>query len=148
MKQRVKRSLNPRATCAPGFTLVEVAVVLAVVALLAGMAVPSTLAYLQKSRRSDAAASLTRLQFAQERHHELFGLYAADVHALAGARNPVSDGGLYHIHLVEAMGDRYGAVALARRDGAQAADSACAQITLVVVSGVAEYGPTPACWNR
>ncbi len=131
-----------------GFTLVEVAVVLAVTAVLAGVAIPSTMNLLQKSRRGDAVAALMRLQFAQERYHALHGLYAADARALVGARSPVSEGGLYDIRLVEAMGERYSAVALARADGPQAGDSACAQLTLVVHAGVPEYGPTPSCWNR
>jgi type IV pilus assembly protein PilE len=49
-------------------TLVEVCVVMAVIGIVSAMAWPSQLAQLQRARRLDAMAALTRLQFAQERH--------------------------------------------------------------------------------
>lgn len=133
---------------ASGYTLVEVAIVLSVAAILIGVAVPGALGMAQKSRRSDAVAALTRLQFAQERHHAAHGVYAADPRALIGASQVVSDARLYDIRLTEAAPDRYTAQAVARADGPQVRDTACAQIVLTVVGGVPEHGPTPDCWVR
>lgn len=129
-----------------GFTLVEVLVVLAVAGILAAITLPASLSYLQKARRSDAVAALTRLQFAQERFHALHGLYAADQRQLAGSVR--SDSGYYDLQLQQVEGDRFTAVATVRADGAQAGDLACQQITLQVSLGLAEHGPTPGCWNR
>lgn len=129
-----------------GFTLVEVLVVLAVAGILAGITLPASLSYLQKSRRSDAISALTRLQFAQERFHALHGLYAADLRQLA--MPPRSDSGYYELQLQQVEGERFTAVAVARVDGPQAGDLACQQITLAVVQGAPEPGPTANCWNR
>lgn len=131
-----------------GYTLVEVAVVLSVAAILIGLGIPGAMGQAQKSRRADAVAALTRVQFAQERHHAAHGVYAADTRALRGAPQVVSDGGLYDIRLADTGPDRYTAIAAARPGGAQAADTDCAQIVLSVVNGMAEHGPAPACWNR
>lgn len=131
-----------------GYTMVEVAVVLSVAAILIGVSVPGAIGQAQKSRRADAVAALTRVQWAQERHHAAHGAYASETRALLGAPQALSDAGLYDIRLADAAPDRYTAIASARPDGAQAADTACVQIVLSVVNGVAEHGPAAACWNR
>lgn len=131
-----------------GFTLVEVVVVLAAVAILAGIAWPASASYLSKARRADAIASLTRLQFAQERFHALHGLYAADLRQLSGASSPRSDEGHYEIRLVDVQPHRYTALAVALPGGPQARDTDCGEILVQVHAGTAEHGPQAACWNR
>lgn len=131
-----------------GFTLVEVAVVLTVATLLVTLAVPSSLGYLQKSRRSDAVAALARLQQAQEQFRAHHGVYSLSTRALLGASAARSEAGYYDIALVQVQGERYEARAVARADAAQAKDQECAQLTLSVVEGLAEFGPNARCWNR
>jgi type IV pilus assembly protein PilE len=51
-----------------GFTLIEVMVVVAIIAILAGVALPSYQEHVRKSRRVDAKETLTRLATQQERY--------------------------------------------------------------------------------
>jgi type IV pilus assembly protein PilE len=132
----------------PGFTLVEVAVVLAVLAVLVTVTVPSAMGSLNKARRSDAVAALTRVQVAQERFRALHGSYTSQRQSLIGAAAARSENGHYEIQLLSAQPDRYEASASARADGPQARDSECQQLTLRVQDGIAEFGPSARCWNR
>ena len=52
---------------ATGFTLMELVIVLAIVALLAAIAVPSYSSYMIRSKRTDATAALLKLAAAQEK---------------------------------------------------------------------------------
>jgi type IV pilus assembly protein PilE len=131
-----------------GLTLVEITVVLAVVGIMAAMAWPSHLAQLQRARRLDATAALTRLQFVQERHRANQGRYAVDLAELGPAAALRSPEGLYNLS-ARASGD--GAVLLlarARTDRAQADDTACREITLQLSQGLADPGPNGRCWNQ
>jgi len=129
-----------------GFTLVELAVAAAAAATLAAIALPSLQDRLVRARRADASAALQRVQLAQERHHALHGLYAADLAALG--QSGASPEGLYRVTLQPGPGEGYLATAQARADGAQAGDRDCAAITLRVVQGFAQLGPSARCWNR
>lgn len=129
-----------------GFTLVEIVVVLAVSGLLAAIALPAMESRMTAARRGDATLALERLQWAQERHRALHGLYGSSPASLGlPTRSPE---GLYEIHLEPRPGDAYLAVARPLPGGAQAGDDACAEITLQVVQGFATPGPDRRCWNR
>ena len=132
---------------ASGFTLVELCVVLAVAGVLASIAWPSYQAQLQRSRRTDAVAALTRLQFAQEKYRAHHGLYASQLGVLGGAAAPRSSEGLYDIEL-RGGGDRYEARATARADTLVAHDAGCTVLSLQVRDGLADFAPSPRCWNR
>lgn len=131
-----------------GFTLVELCVVLAVSSLLAAVAWPSFQSQLQRGRRADAIAALTRVQMAQESHRALHGLYATQLGALVGAAAPRSREGLYDIELRTTEGERYEVHAIARADTPAAADAACSPLVLKVHEGLADYAPSARCWNR
>ena len=131
-----------------GFTLVEVCVVLAITSLLATLAWPSFQSQLQRGRRADAVAALTRVQLAQESHRAHHGLYATQLGALVGAAAPRSAEGLYDIELVATGGERYEARAIARAGTAAAADTGCGPLVLRVHEGLADYAPSARCWNR
>ncbi len=129
-----------------GFTLVEVVSVCALVGVLAGIALPSYQAQMQRARRSDGVAALTRLQAAQERMRAHQGLYSSDFNALHVAS--VSDEGLYALAIELTGPDSYRASATALAGRAQAGDSECAQLQMGVKSGFVETGPGQRCWNR
>ena len=129
-----------------GFTLVEMVVALAAVAMLAVMALPAFQGRLAEARRGDATAALQRIQVAQERYRDAHGGYASSLAPLGvGAR---SSEGLYDLALEAGPGERYVGRARARADGAQAHDTACAEISLHVEQGFATLGPTTRCWAR
>lgn len=130
-----------------GFTLVELCVVLAVAGVLAAIAWPSLQSQLQRGRRADAVAALTRLQLAQEQHRAHHGLYATQLAALRGVPARSSEG-LYDIELLATGGDRYEARARPRPGGPAAADTDCSMLSLQVRDGLAQHAPSARCWNR
>jgi type IV pilus assembly protein PilE len=130
-----------------GFTLVELCVVLAVTGVLASIAWPTYQSQLQRSRRADAVAALTRLQFEQEKHRAQHGLYAAQLSALVGSATGRSSEGLYDIEL-RGGGDRYEARAIARADTMVAGDAGCTVLSVQVRDGLVDIAPSPRCWNR
>jgi len=64
-----------------GFTLIELMIVVAVVGILAAIAFPSYVEYVDRARRSDAQGALLGLANAMERHHTANNSYL-------GAGNP------------------------------------------------------------
>lgn len=145
MMRPTRTRTRPHARRVAGFTLVEVAVVCALVAILAGLAWPSYRGYDFRAGRVDAVEALTRVQAAQERYRSAHGLYAADLAPLLGtsARSPQ---GRYAISLALAGPEAY--LASAQALGAQAQDPGCATLTLQVKLGFAQVGPHTGCWQR
>lgn len=75
----------------PGFTLIEVMIVVAIIAILAAIALPSYQDSVRKSRRADAVRVLGEIRMAQERwraDHPTFG-------TLANVGNPGSGNPYY-----------------------------------------------------
>lgn len=135
----------PAVQPAAGFTLVELAVVCAMVGVLTAVALPSYQAYLLRSGRADGVDALTRLQVAQARHHAAHGLYATELSVLRGVPQPDSAQGLYTL-AVAGGGDSYRATAVAQ--GRQRKDSECSVLSVEVAQGFTHHGPSARCWNR
>ena len=135
----------PAIQPAAGFTLVELAVVCAMVGVLTAVALPSFQSYLLRSGRADAVDALTRLQMAQARHHAAHGLYATELAVLRGVPQPHSAQGLYTL-AVAGGGDGYRATAVAQ--GRQRKDSECSVLSVEVAQGFTHHGPSARCWNR
>jgi type IV pilus assembly protein PilE len=128
----------------PGFTLVECLIVVAIVAILAGLTLPGLRGPELRIARLDAVQALTRVQGEQENYRTQYGLYSSDLSALRGVQ-PTSPQGRYTLSLSTSSPETYRAVAQAA--GSQQADRDCAAITLDVTLGFATRGPTPACWG-
>ena len=128
-----------------GLTLIECAIVCAVVAVLSAVVWPMLRTPGMRMARLDAVQALMRLQAAQEQHRALHGLYAADLQPLTGVADR-SPQGLYRLSLAGTGPDAYRASAVAQ--GSQARDTDCATLTLDVHLGFAQEGPSPSCWNR
>ena len=64
---------------AKGLTLAEIAVILAIIAVLAAFAVPKLLASTERCKAAEAFEYLTAVKAAQERFHVRRGIYAEDL---------------------------------------------------------------------
>ena len=62
-----------------GFTLVELAVVVVIIGVLAAFAVPRFMASVERSKAAEAFNCLSAIQAAQERYHARQGTYAENV---------------------------------------------------------------------
>jgi prepilin-type N-terminal cleavage/methylation domain-containing protein len=62
-----------------GFTLVELAVVVVIIGVLAAFAVPRFLASVERSKAAEAFSFLAAVQASQERYHARQGTYAANL---------------------------------------------------------------------
>jgi len=62
-----------------GFTLVELAVVVVIIGVLAAFAVPRFLSSVERSKAAEAFNYLSSVQAAQERYHARQGTYAAAI---------------------------------------------------------------------
>ena len=135
-----------------GWTLSELLIVLAILALLLGLAVPSHLQQQRQARRADARAGLQMILLDQARHRSLHGTFATDLASL-GWPHERSPQGHYQIVLIEASADAY--VAEARPQGAQAQDSTCSPMrlawhdlaTVVYSSGASTDSDPERCWR-
>src|SRR5690606_13646701 len=126
-----------------GFTLTEVLIVVAIVAILAGIAIPSYQDSVRKAMRADAKESLLSAAAMQEKHYLQYYQYSDEIDDVGGS---ASAEGYYTISLTG------GATFLltATATGAQTSDTDCAVFTLnhvglqkAYTSGNAE---NPACW--
>jgi prepilin-type N-terminal cleavage/methylation domain-containing protein len=65
-----------------GFTLVELAVVIVIIGVLAAFGVPRFLKSVERSKAAEAFAYMSAIQSAQERYQAQFGTYATDLTTL------------------------------------------------------------------
>ena len=65
-----------------GFTLVELAVVIVIIGVLAAFGVPRFLKSVERSKAAEAFAYLSAVQGAQERYNAQYGTYANAVSSL------------------------------------------------------------------
>lgn len=141
--------MNPvRRSRAPGFTLVELSIALAIAGLLLTLAWPSLREPLLRGRRADAVAALMRIQIAQEQYRAHHGRYAERLDALIGAAAARSAEGLYDLALRGDGGRGYEADARPRPGGLADGDARCPVIRLLVADGRTSYAPDRRCWNR
>ena len=140
-----------------GFTLVEVMIVVAIIAVLTAIAVPSYLKYLQTSRRSDAWAALTLDQGILERcYAQTFDYYNASTGTNCGTFVATSPGGYYAVVMdVPAPSSTTSAYLLTAAPSAgspQANDTQCTTISLSSTNGKQATGsgpnPSSTCWQQ
>jgi type IV pilus assembly protein PilE len=79
-----------------GFTLIELMIVVVIATILLGIAVPSYMSQIRKSRRTEAKAALLDLAGREERYFSTWNQYSATAAQLGyagwGAANPVGSG--------------------------------------------------------
>lgn len=136
-----------------------------VAGILAAIAYPSFSSFLQRSRRSDAMATLTTIVQEQERYRSNHSAYASDV-GPDGLRINVSSISKYYNISMTAVGatpsfaSGYLAVAQAKQDGPQARDLKCFSISVKLEGSVFSYlsadsagndttnDSSARCWSR
>jgi len=129
----------------PAFSLLELLITLAIVAILATITVPSFSGLVAKSRRSDAMAALAQVQLAQERWRAGNPRYAQDLEAL-GWSSPESPDGYYRLRVEQA--DARAFLVLAQPTGVQQSDRCGVFATGVDGPDHREGYAGPDCWRR
>ena len=135
-----------------GFTLIELMIVVAIVAIIAAVALPQYFGSIRKSRRADAIAALNQIAQAQERWRANNSTYTTDLSSAGlNVTTPTSSG--YYTLAIGAgpTGTTYAATASAA--GAQLADTRCTSFTLTMNGATIAYTSTGTstaaqCWNR
>lgn len=104
-----------------GFTLVEMLVVVAMVAVLSAVAYPSYLTQVSKGRRADAKQALVELAQKMERFYTERGTYAGATLGSTGVYASTSPGGYYSLTITSQTADGFTITAAPK--GSQASDS-------------------------
>ena len=137
-----------------GFTLIELMIAIATVAILATLAYPSLADAVRKSRRSEAMQALSDVQLRQERWRTNNASYGTLANLEVEATLP---SGYYTLAVATPSGNCGSGVAAgatnsfsvtATAAGAQAADTVCATMTITSLCGVVSKTSTGGgnCW--
>lgn len=144
-----------------GFSLVELLVAVAILAILAGIGYPLYTDQVQKARRTDARNSLRMIAMAQERYYTVNGSYAPNLAAddadgnLLNLPDKLTDGdtmeGHYSISLVMGGADNLSYTLVATAQGGQADDESCQAFNLdqtgvTRASDREGHDTTDTCW--
>lgn len=62
-----------------GFTLIELLIVVAIIAIIAGISIPAYLGVQRKAAREEAYSNLTQIKSLEEQYFQEYGCYRADV---------------------------------------------------------------------
>lgn len=134
-----------QARTVKGFTLIELMIAVAVVAILAAIAYPSYQDQVRKSRRTEGQAMLLETASKQERFYTENNSYATNMTALGYQNNNQgTENGWYQVSVTAA--DATGYTLQAAPQAAQATDSRCETLTLNAF-GVKGEGGTAASWQ-
>ena len=144
--------MTAMARRARGFTLIEIMITLVIVAILAGIAIPSYRNYVLRSHRIEATAALLKVAAAQEKFYLQNNTYTDNVGDVAGlgfsttddTDNFTTENGWYTITVTAA--DNEGFTLTAEAEGDQVNDSDCTDFTLE--SSGAKSASSDGCWKK
>ncbi len=146
---KVPHSTSPgRRRTSQGFTLIELMIAVAIVAVLASIAYPAYQDSVRKGRRAEAFTALSTLQQAQERWRSNNASYTttlANTASAASAPNGLgvvagTSSGLYTISVSSTNATDYTATATANTGTSQASDGNCKVLGVKMASGTLKYG--------
>lgn len=130
-----------------GFTLIELMITVAIVAIIAAIAIPSYDNYVRETRRADGQISLVRVAQKQEQYHSMNSGYATALSDLGLSSE--SDEGFYALTLTN-TGCSSGYVGCfqitATAMGPQSSDSSCATLSLDQSGTRSSTGGAEDCW--
>ena len=112
-----------------GFTYIEIAIVVAVAAILALITVPIYQRSIEKTRRTEGKILLQQTMAAEERHYASTNRYSDDIGPNGLAMPSTSAGGYYRVSLIRLDNDGQFAEITATPQGVQAGDP-CGDFTL------------------
>lgn len=141
-----------------GMTLIELMIVVAIVAILASIAIPSYRNYVLRAQRTDATSALLRIAAAQEKHYLQNNAYTNNLTAAPGDTPPglgtgtATEHGWYTLSVTAADATGFTAQAVAPAASPQFKDTDCRTFTITStgVRNAFNSGSTPnkdACWR-
>lgn len=132
-----------------GFTLIEVMIVLAIVAILAAVAFPSYQETMIKNRRADGKIALTEAAARLERFFTENNNYGNTIDNIGGIGGKlVSPEAYYSVSLANPCGNTSCYTLTAARQGVQLKDTKCGDLTLTHIGSRGETGTLDVddCW--
>lgn len=141
--------IQPRRP-AGGFTLIELVIVIAIIAVLVGLAIPSYQSFVMKSRRTEAKELLYTVAQRQQQYFTINNAYTDNTATLSVPTT--STNGYYALSItissVGGVDNRYTLTATPVSGTSQASDTACGTYTLnsLGVKTVSGSQTTPPCW--
>ena len=135
-----------------GFSLIELMITLAIVAILASIAVPSYQKYMMSSRRTDATTMLQRVATAEEQYFFAHSAYTDNANNELGLGEGgviKSSEGYYTIAITDVTSSAYKLTATPVDGGVQSKDSDCTSFGLNQ-TGQKTSSPKAfeTCWRR
>ena len=130
-----------------GFTLIEIMIAVVLVAIIVAVALPSFSESIRKSRRSEAMASISTIQQAQERFRGNNANYAADLATLNLTTTTSTPGGYYALSTAPVTGFTATAYVVTAdgSGGSQANDGDCGKLSVRMDGAAITYASCKAC---
>ena len=129
-----------------GFTLIELMIVVAVIALLVAIAYPAYTDQVTRTRRAEGKAAAVQMAAAMERCFTVNNAYNHESCAVVGAA-VLTDGGFYSVSAAAPSATTFTVTAVPQ--GAQAShDSACGSLAVTQAGVKSASGSGTDCWER
>lgn len=136
-----------------GFTLLELMIVVAVIAILATIALPTFSEYIRKGKRSEGAATIGDIQLREERYRADNPTYGSmtDLFGTAALATSFNSNKQYYSVSV-ASNTATGYIVTATRKGDLATDPKCGNLIMTYSAGTAaksvSSGDSDYCWRQ